>query len=67
MFRRLMNFDEFRAAYAGITSAGAFAEAVRQQREYFRDPQAAEAVLGDESLRLVGWIPWDGQAAAVRA
>lgn len=64
MIRRLMNFEEFRAA--GAAGAGAFAEALRQQLEFLRDREAAEAVLNDDALRLVGWIPWDGQAAAIR-
>jgi hypothetical protein len=64
MFKRLMNFEEFRAA--GAAGAGAFAEALRQQVDFLRDREAAEAVLSDDALRLIGWIPWDGQAAAVR-
>lgn len=63
MFRRLMNFEEFRSAHAGEAHAGVFAEALRQQREFFRDHEAAEAVLHDGSLQRDGWGVWDDQAA----
>lgn len=63
MFRRLMNFEEFRAAHAGEPRAGAFAEAMRQQREFFRDREAAEGVLQDGSLQRGGWAVWDDQVA----
>jgi hypothetical protein len=52
-----MSFEEFRAA-----ESQPFGEAVRQQREFFRDAAAVEALLRPGAI-AGGWIPWDGDAA----
>lgn len=57
--RRLMSFQEFRAS---IEEDQPLTEAIRQQREHFRDRAAAEALLEPGALRLKGWPVWDDQA-----
>jgi hypothetical protein len=55
---KLMSFEEFRAA-----EAQPFGEAVRQQREFFRDAAAADAVLQPGAIRLAGWAEWPQHAS----
>jgi hypothetical protein len=51
---KLMSFEEFR------TSAGEqFGEAVRQQREFFREAAAADEVLRPGAISMGGWVQWD--------
>lgn len=61
---KLMNFDEFRASCDG-EEAKPFVEAVRQQRDYLRDTEAAEAVLKVGSISALGWIEWPDNAVPV--
>ncbi|HEX7809964.1 MAG TPA: hypothetical protein VF608_14605 [Thermoanaerobaculia bacterium] len=53
---KLMSFEEFRATGEADRP---LSEALRQQREHFRDRSAAEALLEPNALRMKGWIPWD--------
>lgn len=54
-----MSFDEFR------TSGD---EQVRQERELFTDPAAAQAVLQPGKLSgMGGWLPWPDDVAIAKA
>ena len=56
---KLMSFDDFR------TSADA---EVRQQRETFSDPAAAQAVLQPGKLSgMGGWMPWPDELALAKS
>ena len=45
---KLMNFEEFRAS----------SDPVLQQREHFRDADAAEEILQPGALQMPGWVQW---------
>lgn len=51
---KLMNFEEFRAA-----ASEPFGEAVRQQREFFRDDDAAGKLLQPNAISMGTWRQWD--------
>ena len=50
---KLMNFEEFRAA-----ASEPFGEAIRQQREFFRDAAAADQIQKPGAIPLSGWAKW---------
>ena len=51
---KLMSFQEFRASAGEL-----FEQAVRQQREFFRDAAAADEVLRPGVISLGTWVQWD--------
>lgn len=51
---RVMSFVEFRSA-----ENEPFGEAVRQQRELFRDETAADSILRPDAIALGGWGVWE--------
>ena len=59
----MMNFDEFRASCDAGVEAKPVVEAARQQREFLRNPAAAEAVLKPGALGAMGWVVWEDNAA----
>jgi hypothetical protein len=59
----MMNFDEFRASCETGVEVKPVVEAARQQREFLRDPAAAEAVLKPGAIGAKGWAVWDGNPA----
>ena len=61
----MMNFDEFRASCDAGEDARPVVEAARQQREFLRDPAAAESVLKPGAIGAKGWVVWDGNAVTV--
>ena len=50
---KVLSFEAFRAA-----ANAPFAEVVRQQREFFRDGSAAQALLAPKGSGLGGWAEW---------
>lgn len=54
-----MSFEEFRAA------GGEHAEAVRQQREFFRDDAAADELRRPNVISMQTWRQWDDGYALV--
>jgi hypothetical protein len=58
-----MTFEEFRVASEAVENDRPIAVAVRQQRQWFRDGSFADQAMQGALRVLVGWIPWDGDAA----
>lgn len=60
----ILSFDEFRSSFDSV-DAHPYAAAARQQREFFRDPQAAEELLRGDRVASRGWVEWpDGVVTA---
>jgi hypothetical protein len=64
---RPMSFDEFRASWDGAAEGQPQVKALQQQREFFRDPARAEALLRPGAINLADWPLWDGNVAKVPA
>ena len=60
---KVMTFEEFRAASVAAEPIP-IAEAVRQQRAFFRDPAVAEQAVRLALLSVLQWISWDADRTA---
>jgi hypothetical protein len=64
---KVLSFEEFHASWDCPTDDQPLAEALRQQRAFFRNPAAAEGLLKPGAINLVAWILWDNGGAKVMA
>lgn len=58
-----MTFEEFRTSSESVENDRPIDVAVKQQRQWFRDGSFADQTVQSALRTLLGWVPWDGDAA----